>query len=153
MKKILLFLAVSLLFSLFTSAQQVQVGGDNSFTAPIKDYKTYAWSNQIDQIPHSAVFVGTNGVLVFNNESTRSKLKNAIQYELDAKGYQHVSSNPDMIVLYRVLEQPATLTTYNGYQMYDNGLDSTRTPQNVEQTKVDAGTLMINIVDAKTSKM
>jgi len=153
MKKMLLFTVVSLLFGLAVNAQQVEVGADNSFTAPIKDYKTYAWSKQIDQIPHDAVFVGPNGVLVFNNESTRSKIKNAIQFELSAKGYKQTSTNPDMIVLFRVLEQPTTLTTYNGYQMYDNGLDSTRTPANVQHTQVDAGTLLINIVDAKTSKV
>lgn len=153
MKKTLLFLVVGLLFGFTSKAQQVQAGGDNSFTAPIKNYKTYAWSNQINQIPKSAIFVGPNGVLIFNNESTRSKIKDAIQFELQAKGYKQSNNNPDMIVLFRVLEQPTTLTTFNGYQLYDNGLDSTRTPDNVQQTKVDAGTLLINIVDAKTSKV
>lgn len=55
-----------------------------------------------------------------------------------------------MLVLFTVTERPGTLRTYNGYQMIDNGLDSVRTPQNVQTTKIDAGTLIINIIDSKT---
>ena len=146
-------MAVCLLFCLVGKSQQVEVGADKSFNASVSDYQTYAWSKQIDKIPNDAVFVGPNGVLVFNNESTRKNIKDAIEYQLDAKGYKQDNSNPDMIVLFEVLEQPANLTTYNGYKMYNNGLDSTRTPENVEQTKVNPGTLLINIVDAKTSKV
>jgi len=153
MKRVLFFLAMSVIVSIAAKAQQVQVGADKSFAAPVSDYKTYAWSNQIDKIPGSAIFVGPNGVLVFNNESTRRKIKDAVQFELDAKGYKQVTNNPDMIVLFRVLEQPTKLTTFNGYTMLDNGLDSTRTPDNVEQVQVDAGTLLINLVDAKSGKV
>ena len=145
-------MSMSILLS-FTTNAQVEVGADKSFTATISDYKTYAWSNQIDQIPNDAVFVGPNGVLVFNNESTRKKIKDAIQYQLEAKGYKMQNSNPDMIVLFRMLEQPTSLTTYNGYKMYNNGIDSTRTSANVEQTKVNAGTLIINLVDANSGKI
>lgn len=153
MKKTIFFLAIGILFCLIGRAQQVEVGSDKSFEAPMGEYKTYAWSKQIDKIPGDAVFVGPNGVMIFNNESSRKRIKDAIEYQLDAKGYKQDNSNPDMIVLYDVLEQPTTLTTYNGYKMYNYGMDSTRTPENVEQTDVTEGTLLINVVDAKTSKV
>lgn len=152
MKK-LMFMLSFLLFLSFIGTAQVEVGADKSFEAPIDEYKTYQWSNKIDQIPQDAVYVGPNGVMVFNNETTRSKIKEAVQYELDTKGYTMDNSNADMIVIFSILEQPATLKTYNGYKMYNQGMDSTRTPDNVESTEVSAGTLLINIIDAKTSKV
>lgn len=149
MKKTILFL-VCLVSYVFSNAQ-VKVGADKSFKTSLNDLKTYAWSANIDQIPQDQIFVGINGVYVFNNESTRSKIKEAVEYELNAKGFKKDESNPDLLILFSVTEQPGTLRTYNGYQMINNGLDSTRTPENVQNTNIDPGTLIINILDAKTS--
>ena len=148
MKKTFLFLACCMLY--VASQAQVKVGADKNFTKSLSDYRTYAWSTSIDQIPSDKIFIGPNGVYVFNNESVRSKIKDAIQFELSAKGYQRVQNNPDILVIFNVTEQPGTLRTYNGYETFNNGLDSTLTPENVELTKIDAGTLLINLIDAKT---
>lgn len=149
MKKTIL-LIFSVLFCFAVKSQNVVVGADNSFTTSLNNYSTYAWSKNIDQIPSDAIYINPSGVYIFNNESVRSKIKNAIEFELSAKGYQKNENNPDMLVLFTVTERPGTLRTYNGYQMIDNGLDSVRTPQNVQTTKIDAGTLIINIIDSKT---
>ncbi len=129
---------------------QVQVGADESFTKSLNDYSTYGWSTQIAQIPSQQIFVSPTGVLVFNNESVRSKIKNAIAFELSAKGFKHQQSNPQILVLYRVTERPGKLRTFNGYEMIDNGLDSVRTPQDTQTVDIDAGTLIINLLDAKS---
>jgi len=152
MKRLLLML-LFISGSYFVKAQQVEVGADKSFSANISDYKTYAWSTDIDKIPSDKIFIGPNGVLVFNNESAREKIKEAIQYELTSRGYKMQSGNADMIVTFMVLEQPGTLQTYNGYKMLYNGLDSTRTPGNIEKVSVEAGTLLINLIDAKSGKV
>jgi len=148
MKKTFLFLATLLFY--FGSEAQVKVGADNSFTKSLNDYSTYAWSKNIDQIPSDKIYIAPNGVYVFNNESVRSKIKDAIEYELSAKGYKKDQSNPDILVLFTVTEQPGTLRTYNGYEMINNGLDSVRTPSDVATTSIDAGTLIINLLDAKS---
>lgn len=150
MKKAILFLAFVLFIAGTTTAQTV--GTDRSLNANIKAYKTYSWSQNIDQIPSDQIFVGPNGVLVFNNESTRNKIKEAIQYELSTKGYQLVNSNPDFVVNFVVLEQPAELVTYNGYTLLNGGMDTVRTEQNLDQTRVASGTVLINFVDFKTSR-
>jgi len=149
MKKIILSI-LPVLFCFAVKSQTITVGADKSFTASLNDYSTYAWSKNIDQIPSDGIYVNPTGVYVFNNESARSKIKNAIEYELSAKGYEKNENTPDMLVLFTITERPGTLKTYNGYQMIDNGLDSVRTPDNVQRTKIDAGTLIINIIDAKT---
>ena len=149
MKKTILIL-VCLVSCVFSNAQ-VKVGADKSFKTSLNNYKTYAWSANIDQIPQDEIFIGSNGVYVFNNETTRSKIKAAIEYELNAKGYVKDESNPDLLILFKVTEQPGSLRTYNGYEMINNGLDSTRTPDNIENTDIAAGTLIINLLDAKSS--
>lgn len=151
MKK--LFLALVLFSTCYISKAQVKVGADKSFAANISDYKTFAWTTDIDKIPSDKIFVGPNGVLVFNNESVREKIKNAIRYELESRGYKMSDSNSDMLVTFMILEQPGKLRTYNGYEMLDYGLDSTRTPENVEMTDVSAGTLIINLIDNKSDKV
>ena len=149
MKKIILFI-LSGLFCFAVKSQNVVVGADNSFTTSLNDYSTYAWSKTIDQIPSDEIYVNPSGVYVFNNESVRSKIKDAIEFELSAKGYKKSEINPDMLVLFSVTERPGSLRTYKGYQMVANGLDSVRTPQDVQTTKIDAGTLIINIIDSKS---
>ena len=151
MKKIFLF-SLLCFFYIF-SYSQVTVGADKSLTVSLNDYNTYAWTTDIDKIPTDQIFVGPNGVVVFNNESVRSKIKNAIEYELSAKGYKKVESNPEVVVLFLVTEQPGSLRTYNGYQVVNGGLDTVRSQDNVENTTIEAGTLLINLIDAKSGKV
>lgn len=151
MKKLFLLSAMLLALIVATSAQEV--GRDHELGTNIAAYKTYSWSSDIDKIPTDAVFVGPNGVLIFNNASTRSKIKSALEYELSARGYRQVQSNPDFLVSFMVLEQPAEIVTYNGYRLLYNGLDTVRTQENVDQTQVQAGTVMVNFVDRKTGRM
>ena len=148
MKKTFL-LAACLCFYVLSQAQ-VQVGADKSFTKSLNDYSTFGWSTQIAHIPSDQIFVSPNGVVVFNNESVYSKIKNAIAFELNAKGFKHTQSNPQILVLFRVTERPGKLRTFNGYEMIDNGLDSVRTPQDTQTVDIDAGTLIINLLDAKS---
>lgn len=148
MKKTTLFLAGCLFY--FVSQAQVKVGADKSFSKSLSDYSTYSWSKNIDQIPSDKIFIAPNGVYVFNNESVRSKIKDAIEYELSAKGFKKDESNPDILVLFTITEQPGSLRTFNGYEMINSGLDSVRTPSNVEVTPIEPGTLIINLLDAKS---
>lgn len=150
MKKIIYLLPMLLFMATTTSAQQV--GTDQRLGSGIENYKTYQFSADIDKIPQDAVFVGPNNVVLFNNETTRSKIKEAIKYELDAKGYKMVESNPDFVVMYMVLEQPAELVTYNGYRLIDNGMDTVRTKENVDEVNVKPGTLLLNFLDFDTGK-
>ena len=152
MKKLLVF-AVAFGSCIFANAQQVRVGADNSFKQSVNGFRTFGWSSAINNIPNSALFIAPNGVYVFNNESTRNRIKKAIKFELNAKGFEETENHPDILVLFRVTEKPGTLHTFNGYKMYNEGFDSTRTPKNKEVVKVEPGTLLINILDAKSGKV
>jgi hypothetical protein len=150
MKKIICLISFLLIFA---AARAQKVSADHALNSSIKNYKTYSWVASIDKIPDDQLFVGPNGVLIYNNESARKMIKDAIQYELDARGYKKQESNADMLVDFEVLEQPGRLRTYNGYQVVSLGADTVRTPENVQWTDVKAGTLLINLTDGKSGDM
>lgn len=155
MKKILLIpglVAFMVLQQSCTAGKRSTVAGKNAdITADFKDVETYTWTAGIDNIPQDAIFVGPNGVLIFNNESARQKIKNAIRYELDSRGYKADINNPDMLISFSVLEQPASLRTTNGYVTLSSG-EKVRTEDNVTYTDVKPGTLIINFTDLKSGK-
>lgn len=147
MKKLFLFASMFFLLA-GLHAQDVQVGADQSFKASLDDYETFGWTKDIDQIPQDAVFLGPNGVYVFNNETTRAKIKKAIEFELNSKGYKLNETDPDMLVMYQVTEQPGELLTFNGYHVV--GGEKVRTEENQETVEIAPGTLLINLIDAET---
>jgi len=150
MKRFIHLLAILLLTASVGKAQDV--GADRKLDAEIQNYRTYVWSSDVNKIPNDAVFVGPNNVVVFNNETTRSNIKEAIQYELDARGYKMVQNDPDFIVSFIVLERPAELTTYNGYRLLYNGLDTVRTKENIDQVTVEEGTVLVSFLDFDTGR-
>lgn len=153
MKKLFISMAVLFLLYLPSLAQDGEVGADNALGASIENFKTFGWVSSIDKIPEDQLFIGDEGVIVFNNASTRSKIKDAIMYELISKGYEFRYFEPDMLVSFYVTEQPGELRVYDGYKLYNGGLDTARTPENVETIEAEAGTLMINIIDRESGKM
>lgn len=147
MKK-LLFMIVCIAFSFASNAQKVKVGADNSFTESLNNFTTFGWSQDIDKIPSDAIFVAPGGVYIFNNESTRAKIKEAIKFELNAKGYTEAEAGAQVLVLFQVTEQAGKLITFNGYDMVDG--EKVRTAEDKETVDIKAGTLLINLVDEKS---
>jgi hypothetical protein len=135
-----------------TASKKTTVAGKNAdITADFSNLKTYSWTTDIDNIPNDQIFIGPNGVYVFNNESGRKMIKDAIQYQLDARGYKMNSNNPDMLISFSVLEREGSLRTTNGYVTV--GGEKVRTKDNVTYTDVKPGTLIVNITNVKTGKM
>ena len=57
-----------------------------------------------------------------------------------------------MIVIFSITEQPGALLTKNGFQTFLGG-DENGTSTAMHPTKIDAGTLLINVLDAKSDKV
>lgn len=148
MKKQIFYLSlliVAFFMQACSSSKMPVVGENKSLEADFKEIKTYAWTTDIDNIPTDKVLIGPNGVFIFNNESGRKMIKEAIKYELDAKGYQMTETNPDMLLSFIVFEQPGSLRTTNGYVTVLSG-EKVRTDDNVSYTDVKPGTLLISIM-------
>jgi hypothetical protein len=148
---ILSAILISLVLFSCSATKEPVVAKNADLNADFKSLKTYAWTKDIDEIPNDQVFIGPNGVFVFNNQSVRKMIKDAVQYELDAKGYKMDPNSPDMLVSFSVFEQPATLRTTDGYATLSSG-EKVRTEDNLAYTDVKPGTLIINFIDAKKNK-
>ncbi len=150
MKRIIvIFLAIfftTLMYSC-SPTKEPNIGKGVDINADLASMKTYSWIENVDQIPEDRLFIVPGGILVFNNESGRKKIKDAIEYELDARGYKKVGNNPDMMVSFAVTEMPGSFRTTNGYVTLSSG-EKVRTEDNVTYTDVKAGTLIINLLDA-----
>jgi hypothetical protein len=155
MKKVFLLMTGLVIFMVMqscTASKKTTVAGKNAdITADFSNLKTYSWTTDIDNIPNDQIFIGPNGVYVFNNESGRKMIKDAIKYQLDARGYKMNSNNPDMLISFSVLEREGSLRTTNGYVTV--GGEKVRTKDNVTYTDVKPGTLIVNITNVKTGKM
>ncbi|WP_018617111.1 DUF4136 domain-containing protein [Segetibacter koreensis] len=153
MKKIIFSIVPFLFFLLFqtgcTSKMTPTVAKNADLSTNYKNIKTYSWTSDIDNIPNDQLFIGMNGIYIFNNESARKMIKDAIQYELDSRGYKKVKGdNGDMKVSFSVLEREGRLKTTNGYVTLSSG-EKVRTDDNVSYTDVKPGTLIINLIDSK----
>jgi hypothetical protein len=70
-----------------------------------------------------------------------------IKSEMESLGYTYTETNPDLIVIYRILDEPGTLTRIEGSR-------ASGTPDpSLEQFEAEAGTLMVSIMDRETSKV
>jgi len=155
MKKVIYYLSVLLTLGFFMqacSSSKIPIAGNNkSLNADFKEIKTYAWTSDIDNIPTNKVLIGPNGVFIYNNKSGRNMIKESIQYELSAKGYQMSETNSDMLLSFIVLEQPGSLRTTEGYVTLLSG-EKVRTEDNISYTDVKAGTLIINMVKTEMNQ-
>lgn len=155
MKSLLLMPALLIIMVLqqgCTASKKTIVAGKNSdLSENFKKIKTYSWTSDIDKIPKDAIFLGPNGVYIFNNESGRKMIKEAVKYEMDSRGYTMNTSNPDILISFSVLEQPGTLQSADGYVTVASG-EKVRTKDDISQVKVQPGTLIINFIDAKSNK-
>jgi hypothetical protein len=155
MKKVVYLSFSVLIFAiLLTSCSATKstpvVGKNADISANFKNIKTFNWTAGIDNIPTDKILIVPNGVYVFNNESGRKMIKDAVKYELDARGYTMSEANPDMLVSFSVTEQGGSLRTTNGYVTVSSG-EKVRTEDNVSFTDVKPGTLIVNFIDAKTN--
>jgi hypothetical protein len=129
---------LSLLLAL-GACSSIKVTHDFDSTADFSKYKTYAFTDDAKNFPIQ--------------ELDRSRILNAIDKEMTAKGFTK-SENPDVLIDLQVkLEQRQTATATNtgGYGRYRYGWGGGTTYVNVENY-VD-GTLFVNMVDKSSEKL
>jgi hypothetical protein len=116
-------------------------------TADVSDYQTYNWVFEDAMVPDEKMIVASDGILVYNNQSARKKLKDAIELQLDARGFKKDILNPEMLVDFSILENETELRKFimtNGQDYLGWGPRSETT----EMVPVEEGTVIINFLDA-----
>src|SRR4051812_25186207 len=111
MKKIsiavLLFFCLSVAYNA-AFAQEITVNADKRLNTDFSHYKTFYWSSQVDNKLDP-------GFYFFNDLELKDRIRKAVSYELEGRGYKKTSQSPDLIVNFRVFIQPTSLKGYTGY--------------------------------------
>lgn len=117
--------------------------------ADLSEYQTYNWVFEKDMIPNDQMLVSDDMVLVYNNMTARSHLKEAIETQMKARGFILDEKDPDMLVNFQILEEDTELRTYtmtNGQDYLGFGPRSVST----KMVPVKEGTVIVNFMDATT---
>jgi hypothetical protein len=115
----------------------------------MRDYQKYEWVLSKENIPDDKLVFDGNKMLIFNNTSTKKHVKDAIDAQMEARGFTHDTANPDMLVTFQILEEPTELRTFTmttGQTYLGFGPNS----MNAHMVPVEAGTIIINFIDATT---
>jgi hypothetical protein len=152
MKKLIYLLSLTLIVAVFASCANkgMKVVTSEDSQSNVSEYNTYAWISSVENIPNGYAFFSPEGTMVFNNTSSRKMIKDAIELQMEARGFTQSSSNPDMLVNFSVLEEATQLRTFvmtNGQGFLGIGPVSTT----VRMVPVDAGTVLINFLDAESA--
>ncbi|WP_296702303.1 DUF4136 domain-containing protein [Algoriphagus sp.] len=120
-------------------------------SAEVSDYHTYNWVFDEAMIPEEKMIVAPDGILVYNNMSDRKKVKDAIELQMKATGFEKDILNPEMLVDFSILENDTELRKY----VLNNGQDYLGFGPRSETTQmvpVEEGTVIINFLDAETGR-
>ncbi len=141
MKKILAFFF--LVQVAFAQSSSITVDADKQLNTDFSKYKTFAWASQVDSKL-------APGVYFLGDLALKERIRNAVGYEMEARGYQKIRQTPDLLVNFRVFDQAATIKGYSGYGTTYWGNQEVRQAEDTTSFQVQPGTLIVNVVDTKT---
>lgn len=156
----LLVVTAFTLSTAYAQSGNVTVASDKSLTADFDQYESFDFARQIadDQIQ----------VFFLDDAMLKSKIKEAVKYELEARGYEQASDSPDLLVNFQVLDSATEFTGYTGVYRDENywgpnemrkdaiGLvpeAEVRSGENQRTYQLDKGTLMVHLVDADSGEL
>lgn len=147
MKKILsIFAAVLLLSSCSRQANVVTVDADRKLNTDFSQYKSFTWASQVDNKLDP-------GFYFLNDLELKERIRNAVSYELEARGYDMNRQSPDLIVNFRVFDKPTTIRGYTDYGTTYFGAGEVREQDDVKMFEVEAGSVVLNLIDKKTGQV
>ena len=145
MKKIMLIGLMSLGVA-FANAQSITVNSDRSLDTDFSQYKTFYWSSQADQWLDE-------GMYFLNDLTMKAMIRDAVKGELMGLGYTMQSNDPDLIINFRVFDEPVRLKGYEGYGTGYWGDEVHRDVSDTTSYAVEAGTLLLSIADRESGKV
>ncbi len=140
---------IALILTILTSvsfAQTITVEGDKNLDKDVSNFKTFGWTSQVDNSLDE-------GLYFLNDLVLKAEIRNAVEAELRGLGYEKTSENPDMVVNFRVFEKPVTLRGFEGMGTTYWDQTTVRDPESVTEYEVEAGTIMVHLVDRRTGEI
>lgn len=105
--------------------------------------------NSMEPYQYSYAFI-----IPARDETANDAIKDAISNELEGRGYQEQENSGDLIVTYQVFDKKAKLHGYNNDDPTTvSGGEQVRTPEDQTVFTLEPGTLLITLIDAKSSQV
>lgn len=145
MKKVIIATALFLVASL-TQAQQITVDADKKLNTDFSKYKTYAWASQVDSKLDP-------GFYFLNDLTLKDRIRESVRFAMDGRGYKYARQSPDLLVNFRVFDKPASIKGFTGYGTTYFGVGEVRDPEDATTFDVQAGSLIVNLIDTKTGQV
>lgn len=129
-----------------TYAQSITVASDRDPKTDFSKYKTFYWASQIDsQLDEGFYFL--------NDLILKAQVRDAVKAELMGLGYKPDANAPNLIVNFRLFDKPAHLKGIEGYGTNYWGDQTYRLISDTTTYHVEAGTLLVSLVDSKEGKL
>jgi len=163
----------------FAFAQKITVQGNTALNTDFKKFKTYGWA-QADNTdpgdeyviysyaedpnnptptantgaPNSAPYIYAYNIIIpASDANVNTNIQNENAAELEGRGYKRNDANPDLLVSYKVLEGRGRLKGYTTDTPEVVSGTQVHTPADTTTYTLQPGTLLINLIDKKNSKV
>jgi hypothetical protein len=155
-------------------AQDVKVNGNTKLNTDFRKYKTYSWAKpdvmsqgreyeiysfyeepmlkKSNRRNSDRYIYSYNVIIPSSNQMVNTTIKDAIANELEGRGYTP-SANGDLLIAYRVLEGKARMKGYKNDNPTMVVGGEVREPSDTATYMLQPGTLVISLIDAKTSEV
>lgn len=116
------------------------------------DYDPDTEFDQYDSYYFASHARNDNVVFFLDDLTLKGNIREEVRNELEALGYNYTTSNPDLLVNFRVFEDPVNL---QGYQQedYDYWVEDVIDTDNIKTYNLDAGSLVVEMADAETGQV
>lgn len=138
-------ISIVLLIIAFTSCTQREymVSSDHAPDVEFDQYDSYYFATQA-RSNNTDFFLG--------DISLKNGIKEEIRGEMKAKGYSFDPLDPDLLVNFRVFEEPVDMQGYQ-QQEFDYWAEDVIDPDNQKTYNLDAGSLVVDFVDTETGRV
>lgn len=143
----------------FGSLYSQEVASDRNLEVDLSNYTTFDWSS------HAA---NQYDIFFLSDALVKHRIREAVQYELEARGYEYTQSDADLVVNFRVFEEPVTIEGYSETFTDENywgpneirkdaiGLipePELRQADDQQKYFMEQGSLMVQLVDRNTGEL
>lgn len=146
MRKIMCLLLMSVVSLGAVKAQSIRVEADKILDTDFSKFESFYFSTQADAWLDE-------GMYFMNDLHMKAVIRDAVKSEMMGLGYNLESNEPDLVVNFRVFNEPVTLKGYEGYGESYWSDEKYREPEDTTSYDVEAGTLLISLADRESGKV
>jgi len=129
--------------ALAAAAQTITVKSDDIKDTDFTKYNTFYWASQVDNELDE-------GINFLNDVVLKAQIRDAVKSELTGLGYEINKDNPDLIINFRVFDEPVRLRGSEGYGTHYWGRETVTNASDTTSYELEAGSLIISFADRET---